>query len=423
MKKKLLVVGDTLALPGGLAYIAGMFTKYFIQSNDFEVAYACITGIKCEAEKITAIEDKNIFIKNNITVYNIDQKDQTKDFKRIVAEFNPQIVFTVHDPWVLEVVAFNEFRPSYFWIAYTTIESPDYGDKIYQPSLLGKNYRSIPGILEKADLVVPVTQMGKKVMTEKYKLKNVLNDNVYNGVETEMECTKEIDKNTLFDGHLLENQFLFATVGLNSERKKHERVLMAFARFLKMIRNPDRFKLYLHTNIYSSLGGPDLAEVINNLGIGQNVIALGHDNYITKERLYKIYKAIDCYVMLSGAEGFCLPAADSMLHSKPIIYIDWGGHAEFACNGGLAVKVEDYVYAMRMGYKLALGDIDDCAKKMFKLATDDKLRKKLGENGHKFVMENLDWKIIFAKLISYIIPIYEQSDFKEFYGLKIKRLI
>ena len=128
-KKKLLVIGDSIAVPTGFGYVAGMFTKHLIECGLYEVAFCSITGPQIENyDKIIAIDDKEIFQKNNITLYHIDYyQNLVPTFKKVIEEFRPQIVLTVHDPWMLEVLAFTEYTSSFFWVAYTTIETPRYG--------------------------------------------------------------------------------------------------------------------------------------------------------------------------------------------------------------------------------------------------------------------------------------------------------
>jgi glycosyltransferase involved in cell wall biosynthesis len=67
------------------------------------------------------------------------------------------------------------------------------------------------------------------------------------------------------------------TVGRNSERKKIDQVLEAFAKFLNTRKNDrHKFKLYVHTNHIESCTGTDLVAQMMSLNIVDNTFCLIH---------------------------------------------------------------------------------------------------------------------------------------------------
>jgi len=217
------------------------------------------------------------------------------------------------------------------------------------------------------------------------------------------------------------------TLGVNSERKKMDQSILAFDRFIKkLIKEKDphinNIKLYLHCNVHIAPGGPDLMAVINECGLFNNVLGMAKNSGATKEQIYELYKACDVYIGFPGGEGFGYGFAEAMLNELPLVYIDHGGHAEFAVHGGLPVKVRDYIYAVKLGMKWALPNLDDAANQMYKLYKNEKLRRELGKKGSQFVLDNLGWEKVSQQLEKIIIKFFNENDSQKMYGMKFKRI-
>jgi glycosyltransferase involved in cell wall biosynthesis len=212
-------------------------------------------------------------------------------------------------------------------------------------------------------------------------------------------------------------------MGVNSERKKLERNISAFSKFIDIVKNPEKYILYIHCNIHASLGGPDLQEIILESGKGKQIIAMSNNASIPRNKIYEFYKVCDCYLGLSGGEGFGYGYVESFLHKKPVIYTKWGGHSEFANIGGIGIACRDYVYSSRMGAKWGLADLKDASLAMRDLVYDKERREKLGNAGYDWVKENIDWNIVFKKLLNCINKTFSKSTSIRFYGSKIRRII
>ncbi len=434
-KKRILFVSDPLSLVTGLAYVAGSFAKYFDKKPDqYELGYYTLRGVFEDKIRAVDLSEKQL---DNLKIFTSKEVNNPNlifnNFTKVISEFNPHIVITVADPWDLEVVAFNELRYSYCWVAYTTIEVSDvYSDRVFNDSsVVKRNFKSIYDILSKADLIIPVTQMGKNVLKNlevngNY-LNNICEENVYNGLDIEQRLEQKISKEKVFQGFLKNDDFVFISLGVNSERKKIDQVILAFHQFMLRLakerdHNINKVKLYLHTNLHSAPGGPDLMAVINECKLYDSVLGMAQNSFATKKQIYELYRACDVYIGLPGGEGFGYGFAEAMLNELPVIYINYGGHVEFAKYGGLPVKVRDKIYAVKLGMKWALPDLKDASQQMYKLYKNSHLRKELGKQGSEFVINNLSWDKIGDQLERIIIDYYEKNEAQNLYGMKFKRI-
>lgn len=436
-KPKILVVGDPLYSVTGLAYVSGYISKIFLNSEKFEsVAYFSLTGNVSEGNvEIKAIDNGEEELKDLI-MYPSRIDYIAEDFEKVIIDYKPHIVFSVTDPWMTEPIAHSQYKSSYFWIAYTTVEVPKYGNKVFNPSVVFQNqpYKNILENLVEADLVISVTKQGIESLknirssnprAEAIKLENIYPENIYNGLEIEKRVDEKFSKSQLLGSACKDDDILICSLGVNAERKKLEQSIIVFAKFLKKIDNPKKYKLYLHTNASFSLGGPDLVEVAADEGVLDQVIGCNAFTNVAKKEIYKFYAICDIYIGYPGGEGFGYGFAEAMLHSKPIVYIDYGGHSEYLkeANAGLPAKVLTYNYAMRMGMKWGIVDSTHASDQLLKLVKNKHLQQELGDNGYEYAKNNFDWKIISEKLLKAIFSTYEKSNFKVLYGKEIKRII
>lgn len=232
---------------------------------------------------------------------------------------------------------------------------------------------------------------------------------------------KDITKSEAFNLSIDEDAKIFMMVGVNNQRKKIDRTVLAFANFLRN-KHPDdktNYFLYLHSNLRKNFNGADIFEVIQSLGIANNVIIeLGN---VTKEVLYKRYAKSDCFISLYGAEGFGIPFVEALLFDKPVIYTNYAAPAEYCTNFGKAVNVQTYIYAPNMAILLAIADIKDAVIKMSETINSKEL---VNKGSYEFVKENFNWKNNFEKLYSIIKTTYESwnSDSNKL-KIPLKRII
>ncbi len=131
------------------------------------------------------------------------------------------------------------------------------------------------------------------------------------------------------------------------------------------------------------------------------------ENFKNPREMPLLYQILDCFLYLSGGEGFGLPPWEAMCSGLPVIYTNYSSHAEYLneANAGLAVggvlQPETKTCIWRM-----IADIPQVIESVRRLYFDRDLREDLGFNGRAFVEQYTPqiqverWRRIFEKLIS-----------------------
>ncbi len=117
-------------------------------------------------------------------------------------------------------------------------------------------------------------------------------------------------------------------------------------------------------------------QLMERYGLHQRVDFLAR---ITPERLADEYRKSEVAVVPSVYEGFGLPAAEAMACGVPVVASDGGALPEVVGNSGDGVLVP-------------AKDSKALAAAIRRLLDDPGLRKKMGQRGHKRVMDNFTWK-------------------------------
>lgn len=414
-KPKILIAGESLAHISGLAYVSTSFMRLF-KNAGYEVAYVVLSGDSSTSSDLskfhTDYKDQEEVDAKKIPVFNAQfHSEKTSNLiNDVILHYSPDVVISFLDPWKLDQLAYTAYRHKFFWVVYTTIEVPRYSEYVMYPTPVKPVIRkSIKATLEKADMIIPVTDMAKKAL-ELFNLKPT--EHIYNGIDfSEVQNPDNFKKEDVFKGVVNENSYIVMTMGLNSERKQLGKVVEAYDKFLTKIGRPENVKLYIHTNTDEQKNGPDLVTMLIDRDLTRNVILpldLAKGGQDTKYKLYRKYSICDCYIGLPMGEGFGYGFAEAMAHKKPVVYLDYGGHADYLKNIGLPVKVKDYIYMAHSNIKFAIPDTDDAAKQLAKLYSTPKLRASMGEKGYEYAKTDFDWNIVFKKLLDKIIPTYSE---------------
>ena len=416
-RKKICICSDTISIITGLGKTALRIARGFYE-NGYDVCYFVITGQDSDKRCLPYYGEqyKNLF--RDFEIYNcqINNPERCKQFDEFIYKEKPDIVFSLLDPWYLDQIDCSAYRSSYTWIAYCLFETPSYPEFIKMPNLVKKDMsvKSLFTPLRKADVVVPVSKMGKKLLEEK---KVECTDNIYLGIDFDLRCESNITKEDIFGQSIKNDDFLFMTVGRNSERKKIDQVLEAFAKFLNTRKNDrHKFKLYVHTNHIESCTGTDLVAQMMSLNIVDNTFfpsCFERNQVMLDKDLYKRYKVCDAYVGLSAGEGFGYGYIEALMHNKPVIYIDYGAHREYCINHGYPIPVKTLYNAKDVYMQWALPDIYTAVNCMNYCA--DNVKK---ENHDEYLKNNFDWdKVIIPKLVSQANSV-EDKRYKKLFELK-----
>jgi glycosyltransferase involved in cell wall biosynthesis len=425
----ILFVGKSLAVLSGLSYVSSALLKRFYR-DDFKLGYINMDGPNMTPENVAVQGEEFKLIGSKIKLYNSSLLQPSAagcvPFDQCLEDFKPQIVISIHDPWVIDQLVYSSYKDTFFWVHYATVEVPIYPATMLFPTPIHKEARkNIAFSLSTAHCIVPVTEMAKKAL-EKFNLKS-LTDYVHLGIDLEKKQTNTQSKTTLFK--VPEDTFIFMTLGVNSERKMHYRTLEAFKLFLDKLplEEKNKVRMYVHTDTSKFYNGTDLIQLAHDLGIIQNTIfSIPNTMYSSKDVMWR-FQNCDCYISLTGGEGFGYGFLEALLHEKPVIYSEYGGHVEICEGHGLVIPLESHSYAINASFQLGLADVEKAAEAMFQIYKDENLRKKLSQSALQTVKEKFDWNKQYDKFKKIVMDKYQDFIADEYYELhntlKPKRII
>jgi len=425
-KTRVLFVGDSLDQTTGMSYVISSLMIRFQKTERYTIGYCCISGKDTTLKGLAAQGHDFALAFPSLPIWNAQLADRNKykNFDTAATEFKPEMVITVHDPWQLDSVVFSPHRESFYLASYLTIETPEYPEFVLSPTPVLPQYRkSLKDVLQRVDTLIPYTEMGRKALV---KLGLQPTEYCYSGLTMSERVTHPVPKPVAFGPTCAEDDFVFMSMGMNSERKKLDRVVDAFYKFhLKMKKNP-KYKLYLHTDMETPMGGSDIKTMIienkiQDLVLIPNNMRVG--NGIDRHGLYERYQACDAYIGLPAGEGFGYGFAEALMHGKPVVYVDYGGHTGYCERAGLPVRVGDFYSARNANIKWALADTDDAARQMARLAGDAKLCSKLGEKGIEIAVNELDWEKNFAHFLDIVEREFAVKMIDKLAGFGLRRVV
>ncbi|BDH79962.1 galactosyl-transferase RfpB-like protein [Methanothermobacter tenebrarum] len=128
----------------------------------------------------------------------------------------------------------------------------------------------------------------------------------------------------------------------------------------------------------------NLMKILRKKGLEDDVIFTGK---VSWEELPRYYSACDIYATCSLWEGFLRAEAFAM--GKPMVAFDVGANSDTIHNGKNGILVKE-----KSSKAFAEG--------LIRLASDENLRKKMGERGYKWAKENLDFNVIAKNFSNYL---------------------
>lgn len=246
---------------------------------------------------------------------------------------------------------------------------------------------------------------------------------IHIGIDTEnYKPVKDLEVNLAIRRMLgvRDDEILILTMGGDVTSKGAQEMMKALARIDK------EFKNWRYVcKSWPSEGAHEWREkeekLAEELGIREKVTFL--DGEWTPEFMANILNACDIYAAPSRIEGFGMIQAEAMSCAKPVISINKGGPSEFIINGktGFLAEVaeeiklnEEWAYPSMgfstkqivkfnspktFGYRANIGDLEKYTKK---LIFNPGIRKSMGEEARKYVLENLDYRVIARKMLNVI---------------------
>ncbi|MCK8816319.1 glycosyltransferase family 4 protein [Natroniella sulfidigena] len=163
-----------------------------------------------------------------------------------------------------------------------------------------------------------------------------------------------------------EDELVIGNVARLTEVKGHQYLLKALAILL------DKLEAELVSKVCLLIVGDgskreELEELVRELGVEENVIFTG-----ASEDVSKVLSAMDLFVLSSISEGLGLSVLEAMAAHKPVVMTKSGGLAEEITDGKEALLAE-------------IKDETDLAEKIYQLYQQKKLRKKIADEGNRFV--------------------------------------
>lgn len=229
-------------------------------------------------------------------------------------------------------------------------------------------------ILLNADKIICANNFAAKIACENFPAIGRKITIANPGIEAiKTDSPQNIEK--LKEKYFLKNKIILLSVGRIVKRKGFDSVIEAMPKVLEKI--PDLFYVILGN-------GPELKNcesLISNLGLSGNVKIIKNADNIERDGWYG---ACDIFIMASkningDFEGFGIVYLEANSAGKPVIAGDSGGVNDAVIDGinGILVDPENS------------GQIISA---IIKLAKDQSLRQRLGEQGRKRAIKEFGWK-------------------------------
>ena len=268
--------------------------------------------------------------------------------------------------------------------------------------------------LNKLSLILATSNWTKEVLIRDGI--NTLVKVVYEGVDTRIfePISKETGNVKKFRSmfKVKEDEILILTVGGDAKSKGFQEVISA----LKLLEGKfDNWKFVV--KVASSPFGQDQTEedlaLTRNLGFEKKVFFFSE--MLSKLDQACLFNAADIYASPSHNEGFGRPLVEAQACSNPVLTVNGTTTKEVVKHklSGYTAKVGEEIYRQEFFYegeeiklekpKLVgvKADPQDLASYLM-LLKNPKLRKKMGEQGRKFVLDNFDYRVSARKMVEAI---------------------
>jgi len=203
---------------------------------------------------------------------------------------------------------------------------------------------------------------------------------IYNAIDFSRitEISRGVDRNELRNSFAVNDHLVIGVVGRLTRQKGHTILLDALVEVVKKVQA---------TMLFIIGDGPDKAQLqerAKRLGLDQYIKWFGA---LPQEEVFRLYTAMDVFVMPSLYEGFGLTAAEAMAVGLPVV----GTRVD-----GLSEIINDGV----TGYLLQVGDAHGLANALIDLLSNEEKRKTVGERGKERIQELFTMQHFVRSIIS-----------------------
>lgn len=436
MKKRVLVCGEASWLSTGFATYNKEILKRLHATGKYEIAEMGSYGRTGEPAAQALPWKFYGVIPTNDHEHRIYQSKPTNQFGEykfdaVVAEFQPDIIFDPRDPWMFSHIQNSRFRSYYKTVFMPTVDSAP------------QKKEWVEGIFAKTDSLLAYSRYGKRVLEDEgLKIDGIASPGV------DLDVFKPVERAKIrSEWGLSKNIFVIGTVMRNQKRKCFPDLFEAYAKLRKDNKNVLEVKksvLLCHTS-WPDVGW-NIPELLRRTGIQRHVIFtykcesckrtffswfLPSDpkgngrcvfcgnmsahmpnthTGVSTEELAEIFSLMDIYIQPAICEGWALPIVEAKACGVPGLYSNYSAMEDHVENGGgLEIELRTkYTEPETMAIR-TLPSIDDMARKMKKLLTDHRLRKKLSAEAREVCEKMHNWDIS-AKVIEDVIDNMDIHD-------------
>ncbi len=305
-------------------------------------------------------------------------------FERVVEEFQPDLVITLAEMWMVQWLQGHPTRHRFKWIAYFPID----GGPMYPPW---------EPILRDADEVVAMSAFGQAVLQTGCPSKRI--HMIHHGVDPTVFRPLP-ERESLKQHPRFRGKFVVGCVARNQPRKNLPALVKAVAMLSERL--PD-LHLYLHTDACDV--GYDIITLLRRYHL-EGKADVGNPDFsvdrgLSDSQLNRLYNLFDISVLPSNGEGFGLPIIESLSAGIPVVATGYSACSELVNGRG---ELVDVLTTLTVGTNLveqAIIDVNDLAKKIEKLYHDPALRTEYGTCGRRFA-ETLAWERLMPQWLSVI---------------------
>lgn len=301
--------------------------------------------------------------------------------------FRPDIVIGMGDYWMLDYIYKFPIRNHFKFIH----EIPIDGEPV--PRVWVRD-------LKTADIVISMSQYGKRVIQDKDKYCNVTV--IPRGINTYEFSKINAPKDAIREKYMpsAKGNFVVGLFDRFQDRKQIGRAIEAFSKFISDGKHKN-CDLYLHMDIHDpfstsqkkTIEGED--GLFERYNVGERII-LNKDVTVEKglpvKDLNAIYNCCDVRLSTTQGEGFGLTIWEAMACGLPVIATNYTTPPELLGTDGkrgLLANVQAYITGM-YNIERALVDTTHVAELLDKLYRSPFLRNEIGENARKHV-QRFQW--------------------------------
>lgn len=426
MKKRILFCGEASWLSTGFAIYNKQIINRLFDTDKYTIAEFGNYG-RTDEEQAKALRWKfygnlpinqaeaEIYKKNPVNQFGVYK------FDSIVADFQPDIIFSALDPWMLQHILKSQYRDLYKVVITPTVDSSPQKEEW------------VRDIYKQADVVTTYSRFGKRTLEgQGVQVAGVTSP----AVDLELFSPTEDSNELRSDWGFKKGLKIIGTVMRNQKRKCFPQLFEAYAKLRRKYKNTREVKrsvLLCHTS-WPDVGW-DLPELLKRYNIQRHVIftykcddcskiffswfipsegkkGMGKCIFcgnmsahmpnthsgVSEKELSEIFNLMDIYVQPAICEGWGLPIVEAKACGVPGLYSDYSAMEDHVQNGGgMPIKIgQFYTEAETMAIR-SLPDVDSMVEGFKLLLTDSKERKRLGKEARDVSEKMHNWNITSKK--------------------------